>query len=105
MIHEVSLTDIRKVYETLLYLLTPFVLPISFMVRPLFALWTFLGVIVLYAVHAIIFNAVHLRRKKEMVPWLAVLYFVPYKVILTFINVTSCYWYVPSRRRVRSPVC
>lgn len=64
------------------------------MVRPFFALWTFLGVIGLYAAHAIIFNAVHLRRKKEMVPWMAVLYYVPYKIILTFINVTSCYWYV-----------
>lgn len=66
------------------------------MVRPYFALWTFLGVIALYAAHAIIFNGVHLRRKNEMVPWLAVLYYVPYKVILTFINVTSCYWCVSS---------
>lgn len=82
----------QEVYETLLYLLTPFILPISFMVRPWFALWTFIGVIGLYAVHAAIFNAIHLRRKKEMVPWMAVLYCVPYKLILTFINVTSCYW-------------
>lgn len=77
----------------MLYLLTPFILPISFIVRPFFALWTFLGVIALYAIHAIIFNWVHLRRKNEMVPWMAVLYYIPYKVILTFINVTSCYWY------------
>lgn len=100
----------RQVYETMLYLLTPFILPISFIVRPFFALWTFLGVIILYAIHAIIFNGVHLRRKNEMVPWIAVLYYIPYKVILTFINVTSCYWYaalkfLPSLPDYEKPAC
>lgn len=97
-------TFLCQVYETILYLLTPFILPISFMVRPYFALWTFLGVIALYAVHATIFNGVHLRRKNEMVPWLAVLYYVPYKVILTFINVASCYWYTSPLSRSIAPL-
>ena len=56
-----------QVYETLLYLLTPFVLPISFLVRPAFC-GTLLAVTVgLYLVNVLIFNEVHLRRKKERV--------------------------------------
>lgn len=83
----------QEVYETLLYLLTPFVLPISFIVRPAFCGYLFAGVFGLYFLNAMLFNEFHLRRKKEQVHWVAVYVYYPlYKVILTFVNVGSCYW-------------
>lgn len=40
-----------------------------------------------------IFNEIHLRRRNESVGFVAVyLYYMPYKIILTAINVASCYW-------------
>lgn len=83
----------QEVYETLLYLLTPFVLPISFAVRPSFSGYLFAGTFVLYFLNIVIFNEVHLRLKHERVPSKCVyLYYMPYKVVLTAINVGSCYW-------------
>jgi hypothetical protein len=81
------------VYETLLYLLTPFILPISFIVRPSFCGYLLLATIAMYLVNVIIFNEVHLRRKNERLGWkLVYVYYLPYKMILTGINVASCYW-------------
>ncbi|CAD0108567.1 unnamed protein product [Aureobasidium uvarum] len=83
----------QEVYETLLYLLSPFVLPISIIVRPAFFGYLFAGTFVLYFLNAIIFNELHLRLKKERVGSICVyLYYMPYKVVLTFVNVGSCYW-------------
>lgn len=48
----------QEVYETLLYLLAPFVLPISFYVRPRFSGYMYLATIGLYQVNVIIFNYV-----------------------------------------------
>ncbi|KAF1924533.1 glycosyltransferase family 2 protein [Didymella exigua CBS 183.55] len=83
----------QEVYETLLYLLSPFILPISFIVRPSFA-GILLGVTVaMYLVNTVIFNEVHLRRKNERLGWqLVYVYYLPYKMILTVVNVASCYW-------------
>ncbi|KAJ9662113.1 hypothetical protein H2201_006221 [Coniosporium apollinis] len=82
-----------KVYETLLYLLTPFVLPISFIVRPLFCLYLLLATFGLYLINVTIFNEIHLRRKNERVGFVALyIYYMPYKIILTVVNVASCYW-------------
>lgn len=40
-----------------------------------------------------IFNEVHLRRRNERVGWVAVyIYYTPYKIILTFVNIFSCYY-------------
>lgn len=87
-----------QVYETLLYLLTPFVLPISFYVRPGFCgilLGTTIG---MYFINVVIFNELHLRRKNERLGWrLIYIYYLPYKIILTVINVASCYWLVKYR--------
>ncbi|RAL05343.1 uncharacterized protein BO80DRAFT_134921 [Aspergillus ibericus CBS 121593] len=83
----------QEVYETLLYLLAPFMLPISFVVRP-----EFCGIMLaitngLYFLNVIIFNLVHLRLKKESVSWICLLfYYMPYKIVLFVINVVSCYW-------------
>jgi len=83
----------QEVYETLLYLFTPFVLPISIIVRPDFFGYLFAGTFVLYFLNAIIFNELHLRLKKERVGSTCLyLYYMPYKIVLTFINVGSCYY-------------
>ncbi|KAI4843774.1 hypothetical protein E4T44_06565 [Aureobasidium sp. EXF-8845] len=83
----------QEIYETLLYLFTPFVLPISIIVRPDFFGYLFAGTFVLYFLNAIIFNELHLRLKKERVGFTCLcLYYMPYKIVLTFINVGSCYY-------------
>lgn len=47
----------------------------------------------MYLINVIIFNEVHLRRKNERVGWvLLYVYYLPYKIVLTFVNVASCYW-------------
>jgi len=83
----------QEVYETLLYLLTPFILPISFIVRPEFAGILLASTVVMYLLNTVIFNEIHLRRKNERLGWVLVyVYYLPYKIVLTGINVASCYW-------------
>lgn len=82
----------QEVYETMLYLITPFVLPISFIVRPLFCLYLFAGTAGLYFINALVFNEVHLRMRNERVKTVALLYYMGFKFVLTFVNVASCYW-------------
>jgi hypothetical protein len=55
------------VYETVLYLLTPFVLPISLLVRPWFCVTLLMTTLGLYLLNAIIFNEIHLRLRSERV--------------------------------------
>lgn len=83
----------QEVYETLLYLFTPFVLPISIIVRPDFFGYLFAGTFVLYFANVVIFNELHLRLKGERVSSTCLyIYYMPYKMVLTLINVGSCYW-------------
>lgn len=82
----------QEVYETLLYLLAPFVLPISFIVRPTFSGYLYAATLALYFLNVIIFNYVHLRSRGEMVSVTCLLYYMPYKMILTFVNIASCYY-------------
>ncbi|KAJ5994946.1 hypothetical protein N7481_001923 [Penicillium waksmanii] len=83
----------QEVYETLIYLLAPFVLPISFIVRPEFCGILLGATIGMYIVNVIIFNEIHLRLKKERISWTVLLiYYTIYKIALTIINVISCYW-------------
>ncbi|KAJ4359220.1 hypothetical protein N0V95_002386 [Ascochyta clinopodiicola] len=83
----------QEVYETLLYLVSPFILPISFIVRPSFAGILLGATIVMYLINTVIFNEVHLRRKNERLGWVLVyVYYLPYKIVLTGVNVASCYW-------------
>ncbi|KAL4759399.1 glycosyltransferase like family 2-domain-containing protein [Aspergillus foveolatus] len=58
---------VHQVYETVLYLLTPFVLPVSLIVQPWFCVSMSVAILGLYLLHVIIFNEIHLRRKKERV--------------------------------------
>ncbi|KIW09911.1 hypothetical protein PV08_11687 [Exophiala spinifera] len=83
----------QEIYETLLYLIAPLVLPISFVVQPLFSVYVFVAVYVMYLINSIIFNEVHLRLKKERVGlMMLIFYYMPYKIALTAVNVGSCYW-------------
>ncbi|KAL8767836.1 MAG: hypothetical protein Q9194_005870, partial [Teloschistes cf. exilis] len=82
----------QEVYETLLYLLAPFVLPISFYVRPLFSGYLYIATLALYQINVILFNYIHLRMRNESVSVLCLLYYLPYKIILTFVNIASCYY-------------
>jgi hypothetical protein len=84
---------LQEVYETLLYLLAPFVLPISFLMNPVFTAILTGFTTAMYVVNAIIFNEIHLRLKKERVSIICLIYFIPYKFVLTLINIISCYWY------------
>ncbi|KYK58125.1 glycosyl transferase [Drechmeria coniospora] len=82
-----------EVFETIIYLLTPFVLPISLIIRPMFWGCVIAAVLVLYYVNVIIFNELHLRLKKERVGLgMITFYYTPLKVALTVVNVLSCYW-------------
>ncbi|KAL8912095.1 MAG: hypothetical protein Q9172_007561 [Xanthocarpia lactea] len=82
----------QEVYETLLYLLAPFVLPISFYVRPEFSAYLYAATLLLYMVNVVIFNYIHLRSRHESVSALCLAYYLPYKVVLTFVNIASCYY-------------
>ncbi|KAK6006145.1 hypothetical protein QM012_006555 [Aureobasidium pullulans] len=83
----------QEIYETLLYLATPIVVPVSLAVRPQFFFELMALTFVLYMANAVIFNELHLRRKNEKVPQKCVwLYYMPYKLVLTFVNVASCYY-------------
>jgi hypothetical protein len=78
-----------------LYLFTPFILPISFYVRPAFCGILLAATVAMYLINTVIFNEVHLRRKNERIGWFVVyVYYLPYKIVLTGVNVASCYWYV-----------
>lgn len=50
----------QEIYETLLYLLAPFVIPISLATRPVFSSYLYAATITMYAVNALIFNYVSL---------------------------------------------
>lgn len=46
-----------------------------------------------YLINTVIFNEVHLRRKNERLGWVLIyVYYLPYKIVLTVVNVASCYW-------------
>ncbi|KAL4900886.1 hypothetical protein BDW74DRAFT_170463 [Aspergillus multicolor] len=83
----------QEVYETVTYLSSPFLLPISLLVKPLFCLAILAAIAGLYLLQAIIFNEVHLRWKKARSSWAVILgCYIPYKMCLWLINVAGCYW-------------
>ncbi|EXJ81403.1 hypothetical protein A1O3_07694 [Capronia epimyces CBS 606.96] len=77
----------------LLYLTTPFFLPIAWVVRPSF-MGMMTGIVIgMYFMTVNIFNEVILRRKGEMVSRKIVFfYYMPYKFVLRFMNVASIYY-------------
>ncbi|KAL8886239.1 MAG: hypothetical protein Q9192_006519 [Flavoplaca navasiana] len=82
----------QEVYETLLYLLAPFVIPISFATRPAFSSYLYAATIAMYAVNALMFNCLHLRSRNQSVTFKAFLYYNAFKWILGFVNIASCYY-------------
>ncbi|KAL8687992.1 MAG: hypothetical protein Q9218_005986 [Villophora microphyllina] len=82
----------QEIYETLLYLFAPFVIPISFATRPVFSSYLYVATICLYIVNAVIFNYVHLRTRNQSVTFKALLYYIPFKWVLGFVNIASCYY-------------
>ncbi|KAF3031809.1 hypothetical protein E8E11_002344 [Didymella keratinophila] len=82
----------KEIYETILCLLAPFLLPIAFVVQPRFTGILLAATIAMYIVYTGVFNEIHLRRKNERVGSIAVyVYYPPYKILLTGIDVASCY--------------
>ncbi|KAL2824701.1 nucleotide-diphospho-sugar transferase [Aspergillus pseudoustus] len=83
----------QEIYDTILYLLTPFILPISLIVQPWFFIGMSLAILGLYLFHAILFNEIHLRRKKARCSMATVVgSYMMYKIFISFVNVASCYW-------------
>ncbi|KAH7126079.1 nucleotide-diphospho-sugar transferase [Dactylonectria macrodidyma] len=83
----------QEIYETLIFLFIPFILPIALMLQPLLCGYLFAGMLGLYYLNSIIFNEVHLRLKNERVGFMVLIsYYIPYKIILTAIHALSCYW-------------
>ncbi|KAL4799205.1 glycosyltransferase like family 2-domain-containing protein [Aspergillus venezuelensis] len=84
---------LQEVYETLTYLLSPFILPISLLVKPVFCITMLAAITGLYLLQAILFNEIHLRRKRQRVSWRVLIgYYIPYKLVLHIINVAGCFW-------------
>jgi len=83
---------LQEVYETLLYLMAPFIVPISFVTNPFFSAILMGVTLAIYLVNALIFNYVHLALKKERVTVMCLLYYMPYKFVLSIVNILSCYW-------------
>ncbi|GCB23393.1 hypothetical protein AAWM_06278 [Aspergillus awamori] len=84
---------LQELYETVLAIIAPFVLPISLIVRPRFCIVLIMATFALYFLNVIIFNEVHLRLKQERVSLKVILlYYMPYKIMIAIINVGSNYW-------------
>lgn len=62
-------------YETALYLFTPFILPMSVAVNPAFWGYVLVGTMGLYFLNVAIFNEIHLRLKKERVSWPVLIFY------------------------------
>ncbi|EAW13670.1 glycosyltransferase family 2 protein [Aspergillus clavatus NRRL 1] len=83
----------QEIYENLLYILTPFILPISFIIQSGFFIGLAMATLGFYMLHIVIFNEVHLRRRQEQVCRKVVLvYYMPYKLMMTLTNIAGCYW-------------
>ncbi|GAT26234.1 glycosyl transferase, group 2 family protein [Aspergillus luchuensis] len=84
---------LQELYETVLAILAPFVLPISLVVRPKFCISLIMATFALYLLNAIVFNEIHLRLKQERISLKIILfYYMPYKIMIAIINVGSNYW-------------
>ena len=82
----------QEIYEALLYLAAPFVLVCSVIVNWALTLEYMGLVLAMYFVNTVVFNIIHLRLKKEMVAWWAIITLTIYKLALSFVNAASVYW-------------
>jgi hypothetical protein len=67
-------------------------LPISLIVQPKMVAIITAGLMGMYILAVVFFNAVHLRRKKEMVSWKVIPVYFLMKMALTFVNTLSVYY-------------
>lgn len=81
-----------EVYETFVYFSSPIMLPIALIVQPKIVGALFAGLLGMYVLAAIFFNAVHLRRKKAMVAWKVLPVYFLMKFALSFVNTLSVYY-------------
>ncbi|KIV77448.1 hypothetical protein PV11_09242 [Exophiala sideris] len=83
----------QMLYETILYVTGPVLLPIAFVIKPRFMGMMTGIVMAMYFIIVNIFNEITLRRKNEMVSRKIVLfYYPPYKFVLRMMNVVSVYY-------------
>jgi len=83
---------LSEIYSTFIYAARPVMLPVSLIVQPkLVAIMTG-SLMAVYLLGVIFFNAVHLRRKKEMVSWKIIPVYLLMKTALTFVNTISVYY-------------
>lgn len=81
-----------EIYETFIYASRPFALPIALIVQPKMVGVLTAGLLAVYILGAVFFNAVHLRRKKAMVAWKILPTYFLMKMALTFVNTLSVYY-------------
>lgn len=83
---------LAEVYETFIYASRPFALPIALIVAPKIVGAVMGGLLAVYVLGAIFFNAVHLRRKKAMVAWKILPIYFMMKMALTVVSTLSVYY-------------
>jgi hypothetical protein len=83
---------LAEVYGTFIFFSRPFMLPIALIVQPKMVGMMSAALMSVYILGIVFFNAVHLRRKKEMVAWRVVPVYFMMKIALTFVNTISVYY-------------
>lgn len=83
---------LSEVYSTFIYAARPIMLPVSLIVQPKMVAVMTGSLMAVYLLGIIFFNAVHLRRKKEMVSWKIIPVYFLMKTALTFVNTISVYY-------------
>lgn len=83
---------LAEIYSTFIYAARPIMLPVSLVVQPKMVAIMTVSLMAVYILGVIFFNAVHLRRKKEMVSWKIIPVYFLMKMALTFVNTLSVYY-------------
>lgn len=84
----------EEVYGTIIYVMRPIMLPIMLVAAWKVTLIATFGLLGVYILGFIFFNAFHLRRKGEMVAWKILPVYFGMKMALVFVNTASVYYSV-----------
>ena len=83
---------IAEIYDTLLYVLRPFLWPMTLIWDPKLG-FAMIGVILaIYSVGSVAFNAIHLKRKNAMVAWNVFPAYFGMKFFMVFCDTASVYY-------------
>ncbi|KAL2068232.1 hypothetical protein VTL71DRAFT_16330 [Oculimacula yallundae] len=82
----------EEVWGSLIYVVLPFMMPIMWASCWEFTLKMTAGILGIYVVSFVVFNAVHLRLKKETIAWKIMPVYFAMKLVLVFVNSASV-WY------------